>query len=70
VGSLVDGSREALLNGQLGGLVDPTNHDSIITGIKRALAKPKAIPDGLFYFAWPSFQNRLVKAVNTLVSKQ
>lgn len=69
VGSRVDGSREALLNGQLGELVDPTNHDSIITGIKRALAKPKAIPDGLPFFAWPSFQNRVAKAVDTLVSK-
>jgi glycosyltransferase involved in cell wall biosynthesis len=66
VGSLVDGSREALLNGELGELVDPVNPTSIREGIQRALEKPKAIPQGLSYFNWPHFRLRLAAAVNSL----
>jgi glycosyltransferase involved in cell wall biosynthesis len=66
VGSLVDGSREALLDGELGELVDPVNPLSIREGIERALAKPKAIPQGLSYFSWPHFRLRLAAAVNSL----
>lgn len=66
VGSLVDGSREALLDGELGELVDPANPLSIRAGIEQALARPKAIPEGLSYFSWPHFRLRLAAAVNSL----
>jgi len=66
VGSLVDGSREALLGGELGGLVDPASQASIREGILRALARSKTIPHGLTYFSWPYFRLRLDATVRSL----
>lgn len=66
VGSLIDGSREALRDGEIGELVDPASPHSIRAGIVRALAKPKAIPEGLDYFNWPHFRLRLAAAVNSM----
>ena len=68
VGSSMDGSREALLNGELGELVDPADPASMREGILRALAKPKGIPPGLDYFAWPRFCERIAAAVHSLCS--
>jgi len=67
VGSQLDGSREALRDGLLGELVDPANPASVKQGILRALAKPKEIPPGLSYFAWPAFAQRVADAVRGLV---
>jgi phosphatidyl-myo-inositol dimannoside synthase len=67
VGSTIDGSREALRDGMLGELVDPAAPASVQQGILRALAKPKKIPPGLSYFAWPAFAKCVVKAVRRLV---
>jgi phosphatidyl-myo-inositol dimannoside synthase len=67
VGSKVDGSREALRDGLLGELVDPTDPTSIKQGILRALTKPKEIPPGLSYFAWPAFSQRVSNAVRGLI---
>ena len=66
VGSLLDGSREALREGELGELVDPTDADSVKAGIERALQRPQAIPPGLAYFDWPNFCARLRAAVTSL----
>jgi phosphatidyl-myo-inositol dimannoside synthase len=66
VGSQLDGSREALRDGLLGELVDPTHPASIAQGILRAMAKPKEIPPGLSYFAWPTFSQRVAEAVRSL----
>jgi phosphatidyl-myo-inositol dimannoside synthase len=67
VGSKIDGSREALRDGLLGELVDPTDPTSIKLGILRALAKPNKIPPGLTYFAWPAFAQRVAVASRALV---
>ncbi len=66
VGSKVDGSREALRDGMLGELVDPADPASIRQGILSALARPKGIPEGLDYFAWPAFAQRTAAAVRSL----
>lgn len=66
VGSKLDGSREALRDGMLGELVDPNDPESIKQGILAALAKPKGIPEGLDYFAWPAFSQRVAAAVRSL----
>jgi phosphatidyl-myo-inositol dimannoside synthase len=68
VGSQIDGSREALRDGMLGELVDPTDRASIKQGILRALNKPKDIPPELSYFAWPAFSQRVADAVRSLVT--
>ena len=54
-----DGSREALLNGELGTLVDPANMDEVASGIKHVLRLPSSVPDGLNYFSKASFQVRV-----------
>ena len=68
VGSQLDGSREALLGGELGNLVDPGNRESVREGILRALEQPRGIPSGLDYFAWPRFRERIASAVHSLHS--
>jgi glycosyltransferase involved in cell wall biosynthesis len=67
VGSQLDGSREALRDGTLGELADPTDLESIRVCILRALASPPGIPPGLSYFDWPHFQARLAAAVRQLI---
>lgn len=69
VGSQLDGSREALMHGELGELVDPTNLQSIQAGIVSALEKKKEIPAKLAYFSWPQFRQRLEHAVNSALGK-
>lgn len=69
VGSVLDGSREALLDGELGELVDPRDADSLAEGILRALGKPIAIPPRLAHFGWDAFQQRLQKALHAVVPR-
>lgn len=64
VGSLLDGSRDALKNGELGQLVNPDDSESVKDGLLNALQVPKQIPAGLKDFAWPAFALRIVKAVH------
>lgn len=64
VGSSVDGSREALRNGLLGLLADPDDCESIKRNVLQALKQPKVIPDGIGYFAWPKFLQRIDEAVD------
>lgn len=63
VGSQLDGSREALRDGALGSLVDPTHPRSVEQGIAEALARGRGIPEGLSYFAWPAFCDRVAGTV-------
>ena len=66
VGSLTDESREALRDGMLGELVNPADPDSIRQGVLNALGKPRQIPNGLEYFAWPAFSARVSHSVRLL----
>lgn len=59
VASSRDGTREALRDGQLGVLVDPQDEGALIEGIKAALARPKNVPEGLQYFSFDNFAQRL-----------
>jgi glycosyltransferase involved in cell wall biosynthesis len=59
VGSLVDGSREALRDGALGILVDPGDRAGIVAGILAALDRAKGVPPGLAYFSKPRFIERV-----------
>ena len=68
LGSQLDGSREALLGGELGELADPDDLASIRACIVRALAKPTGSPPGLSYFDWPHFQSRVSSAVYFLIA--
>ncbi len=57
--SKLDGSREALLDGKMGTLVDPTDMIEVIDGIKHVLSLPQSVPADLDYFSKASFQKRV-----------
>lgn len=59
IGSKLDGGREALLNGRLGMLVDPTNRAELRAAILETLARSeRRIPEGLEYFSFENFAER------------
>lgn len=58
VGSKVDGSREALLDGRLGRLVDPDDEGEIEAAVLEALEAPRLVPEELEYFSSENFTRR------------
>ncbi|MFP5247927.1 MAG: glycosyltransferase family 4 protein [Thermoanaerobaculia bacterium] len=59
IGSKLDGGREALLHGDLGLLVDPTNPAELRAAILETLARgERRIPEGLDYFSFEKFASR------------
>src|SRR5262249_29576772 len=65
--SVADGSREAVLEGAIGLLVDPTSRADMVRAVCEAMARPRAIPPGLAYFAFPRFQERMSRMLTALV---
>ena len=63
VGSRADGTREALLDGKLGRLVDPAAPNELIDAILACLEQPRGIPADLDHFAWPRFEARVHEMV-------
>jgi glycosyltransferase involved in cell wall biosynthesis len=59
LGSTADGSREALLDGAVGELVDPDDRDAIRNGILRTLVRGKHVPPELEQFSQDSFRARV-----------
>jgi glycosyltransferase involved in cell wall biosynthesis len=59
VASLLDGSKEAVLDGKLGVLVNPDSLTSVESGIREALARKRGIPAGLDYFSDVRFDERV-----------
>lgn len=60
LGSRLDGGREALLGGELGLLVDPTNPAEVLAGIEELLRRPaRRIPERLEYFSFERFRERV-----------
>ncbi|MEG3637861.1 glycosyltransferase family 4 protein [Magnetococcus sp. PR-3] len=62
IGSTTDGTREAMRDGLLGPLVDPTDTDQLIHAIEQSMKQPRQRPEALSYFAFPAFTQR-VKAL-------
>ena len=69
LGSKTDGGREALLDGELGILVDPADREELRNGIIAGLARPKGVPARLAHFAFPAFTQRLHAMVHSLMDK-
>jgi phosphatidyl-myo-inositol dimannoside synthase len=63
VASELDGSREAILDGELGELANPNDPASLQSALLRALAKPRRIPERLEYFWFENLVERLDKIV-------
>ena len=58
VASSADASREAVLDGELGVIVDPGDQASVVEGIRTALGRPKGVPGRLDYFSQARFDER------------
>jgi glycosyltransferase involved in cell wall biosynthesis len=57
--STLDASREAILDGEMGLLVDPRNRSDLRQSILRILQQPRGrVPPGLRYFSFSSFVGR------------
>jgi phosphatidyl-myo-inositol dimannoside synthase len=67
VGSRLDGSRDALLDGELGELADPNDPQSVRECILRALAKPVGVPKRLEQFDWPAFRARVSASARAML---
>jgi glycosyltransferase involved in cell wall biosynthesis len=69
IASKVDGSREAVLDGKLGIIVDPDNPNEIEEAILKALEYPKGkIPEGLEYFYFHNFKTRLNSVIDAVMN--
>jgi glycosyltransferase involved in cell wall biosynthesis len=70
VASTLDGTREALRYGMLGQLVDPRDARALKTAIVQGLSKPKQVPQGLSYFDFANFKDRLQAAIQASLKVQ
>lgn len=68
VASSLDGGRDAVLDGELGALVDPGDREALIRSILEAIEKPRHIPRGLEYFSYPSFERRVHEIIEKMVT--
>lgn len=59
LGGSVDGSRDALLDGELGLLVDPNDRDELLSGLREILKRRKKIPAALARFGFPRFRSQI-----------
>ncbi|HXH93354.1 MAG TPA: glycosyltransferase [Thermoanaerobaculia bacterium] len=68
IASRLDGGREAVRQGELGQLVDPTSPAEIRVAITDALASGgKSVPQGLEYFSFENFESRTHAIIESLV---
>jgi asparagine synthase (glutamine-hydrolysing) len=59
IASAVDGGREAVRDGTLGRLVEPTNRADLIAAVHEALRQPHGVvPDGLDHYSFANFEAR------------
>ena len=71
LGSKLDGSREALRDGDLGILVDPHDRDELRQGILEVLKRPRGvIPPGLSYFSLENFNRRCHDILRQIMEKE
>jgi len=69
IGSRLDGGREALLDGELGLLVDPSNPAEVERAIRELLEHPRReIPEKLDYYSYGRFRERLDSILSATVS--
>jgi glycosyltransferase involved in cell wall biosynthesis len=69
IGSTRDGTREAMREGLLGPIVDPLDQQAVVDAVIASLKRPRAIPEGLDYFAFPAFARRLSVMTGKLMAR-
>jgi len=67
VASSADGSRDAVLDGKLGAMVDPDDPEALLAAIREGLLQPRRVPLGLDYFSFPRFVDRTAAILNRMV---
>ncbi len=70
IGSTRDGTREAMREGLLGPIVDPLDQQAVVDAVIASLDRPRAIPEGLDYFAFPAFAQRLAAMTGALMGSK
>ncbi len=63
VGSTLDGTRDALRDGEFGELADPRDPAELRAAILAGLKRPRRVPEGLRYFGFDAFAGRLSDAL-------
>jgi len=66
VASKLDGSRDAVRNGQLGILADPTDLQDVKNAVLSALKMERSIPSGLDYFSIGNYRDRTWRILSKL----
>jgi glycosyltransferase involved in cell wall biosynthesis len=69
LGSKIDGSRDALLDGRLGILVDPRDPGEVAAGLERLLAMPKGVPAELGEYDCDRFEQRLAGLLDEVAGR-
>jgi glycosyltransferase involved in cell wall biosynthesis len=69
IGSTRDGTREAMREGLLGPIVDPLDQRAVVDAVIANLDRPRVIPEGLDYFAFPAFAKRLAAMTGALMAR-
>ena len=69
VGSRIDGSRDALLGGRLGVLVDPRDPEDVLKGLRKALDTPKGVPAELAEFRREQFEERVSRFLDEVAEQ-
>ena len=59
MGSRLDGGREALLDGELGVLVNPDDASEVVAGIVSTLTHKRGVPERLEHFSFGRYQERV-----------
>lgn len=71
IGSRHDGGREALLGGELGRLVDPSNPTEICVAIEEELDPPqRRIPGRLDFFSFENFTSRVHRILDSVIRQE
>jgi glycosyltransferase involved in cell wall biosynthesis len=70
VGSIADGTREAMREGMLGPIIDPTSNEAIVEAVIAGVDRQRGVPEGLDYFAFPAFVERLNTLTNRLMDRR
>jgi glycosyltransferase involved in cell wall biosynthesis len=70
IGSALDGTAEALREGQLGLVIDPTNREALREAIEASLRKPKLVPPGLEYFSSEQFHARARAVLSQILADE
>jgi glycosyltransferase involved in cell wall biosynthesis len=63
LGGSTDGSRDALVDGHLGVMVDPESPDELLSGLETILQKGKRVPDSLARFDYPRFGKQIEELI-------